>query len=242
MKRLLSWRSLGSLGERVDGESPGEHRHHACWNRLAIYRHARGYQTDPLSSTCRLRTCPGACVRYDWQAEMRRGGNRGGAHRDQGRASHGARREERILAPGSGARGNTRATSATNAPGLDDPDERPAKQHRRAAWHGPQAALRNRWRQLEPRQQAGPADRGPPAWAVGWMRGEWGRAPEMQSLEGGQAGQRCGDGGGAARSDVVAPGMRGERGEVVMISGQAIRPLAVSASPPHACQASHCKQ
>ena len=180
MKRLLSWRSLGSLGERVDGESPGEHRHHACWSSLGIYRHARAYQTDPLSSTCRLRTCPGACVRYDWQAEMRRGGNRGGAHRDQGRASHGARREGRILAPGSGARGNTRATSAPDAPRLDDPDERPAKQHRRAAWHGPQAALRNRSRQLEPRQQAGPADRGPPAWAVGGMGGDGGGHPRCR--------------------------------------------------------------
>ena len=189
VKRLLSWRSLGSLGERVDGESPGEHRHHACWSSLGIYRHARAYQTDPLSSTCRLRTCPGACVRYDWQAEMPRGGNRGGAHRDQGRASHGARREGRILAPGSGAGGNTRATSATDAPRLDDPDERPAKQpeHRRAAWHGPQAALRNRWRQLEPRQQAGPADRGPPAWAVGRMGGDMG-AGTIDAGSGGRSG------------------------------------------------------
>ena len=174
MKRLLSWRSLGRLGERVDGESPGEHRHHACCNTRAIYPHAPCCQTHTLSTTRRLRTCPGACVRCDWQAEMRGGGNRGGADRDEGGASDWARREWRMVAPGSVARGKSRGTSVTHAPRLHDPHEPRAKQHPRASCHGPQAALRNRSRQLQPRQQAGPADRRHPKWPVGAMGGDGG--------------------------------------------------------------------
>ena len=48
------------------------------------------------------------------------------------------------------ARKRWRHTITTDAAGLGGPDQRPAKQHRRALSHDPQAALWTRWRQLEP--------------------------------------------------------------------------------------------